>query len=274
MPHKIAVITVVYQNYGVLNDLFLSLEKQTSKDFHIFISDLSDDKKTISDDDLLITVINAKNLGYAYGVNTALKEAIKHGFDKFCVINSDVLVSNNFVETVNQALFKSSNTIIGGKIYYAPGYEYHKERYEEDDLGKIIWYGGGTIDWDNVYVKHRGVDEVDQKQYDDPEETDFITGCLMAFDRSVIDQVGFWNEKYFLYYEDADFCERAKRKGIKLYYDPNIIIWHKNAQSTEGAGSALHQKYQGLSRLRFGLKYAPFNTKLHLIKNAAFNFLK
>ena len=89
----------------------------------------------------------------------------------------------------------------------------------------------------------------------------------MAFDKSVVDLVGFWDSEYFLYFEDADYCERAKRNGVELIYDPSIILWHKNAQSTGGAGSTLHQRVQKNAHLRFALKYAPWRTKLHVIKN-------
>ena len=89
----------------------------------------------------------------------------------------------------------------------------------------------------------------------------------MCFDKHVIDNIGFLNESYFLYFEDADYCEKAKRNNIALYYDPNIVIWHKNAQSTQGSGSKIHVKYQKKNQLKYGLKYAPFKTKIHLLKN-------
>lgn len=89
----------------------------------------------------------------------------------------------------------------------------------------------------------------------------------MIFDKKVVERVGHWDEDYFLYFEDADFCEKAKRKKIQLYYDPSIILWHKNAQSTGGSGSSLQQKYQLKNRLKFALKYAPLKTKLHLLWN-------
>ena len=79
----------------------------------------------------------------------------------------------------------------------------------------------------------------------------------MLYDKSVLDRVGFWDESYFLYYEDADLCVRAQQAGVKLFYDPTIVIWHKISQSTGGSGSSLHEKYQNRNRLRFGLKYAP-----------------
>lgn len=271
MNHSLAIITPVYQNYDVLKDFFSHLDKQTNDKFHVFLIDLSVNKKPIINKNLNISIITADNLGYAYGVNIGLKEAIKNGFEKFCVMNNDTYMAKNFVNQIIKAIDKNPTSLVGGKIYYAPGYEYHNDRYQKKDLGKVIWYAGGTIDWNHALTPHRGVDEVDDGKYDQFEETDFINGCLMCFDKKVIQKVGFWDEKYFLYFEDADYCIRAKNKGIKLFFDPSIVLWHKNAQSTGGSGSALHKKYQEKNRLIFGLKYAPWKTKFHLLKNYLLN---
>lgn len=266
MSHKLAVISVVYQNYIILKDFFNSFNEQSNKDFKLFLTDLSINKKPI-ETTLPITLLEGDNLGYAYGINLGLKEAIKQGCDKFCIINNDTYVDKDFISNVLNSILHHPSSILGGKVYYAPGYEYHKQRYKKSDPGKIIWYAGGKVDWKNAFTEHLSVDEVDKGQFNQFKETDFITGCFMCFDKRVIEKLGFLDEGYFLYYEDADYCERAKRKGIKLYYDPKIVIWHKNAGSTEGSGSKIHQRYQERNRLRFGLKYAPWRTKLHLIKN-------
>ncbi|QQG44557.1 MAG: glycosyltransferase family 2 protein [Candidatus Roizmanbacteria bacterium] len=274
--HSLAIITVAYQNYTVLDDFLNSLQNQSNDNFHLFISDLSDDKKPINEDLLKfnLTVNYGENLGYAHGVNMGIKNAINKGFNKFCIINDDTYFKDGFVEDVLQSLENHPRSIIGGKIYYAPGFEYHKTRYNKKDLGKVIWYAGGINDWDNVITLHQGVDEIDKEKFDDFKETDFVTGCLMCFDKKIIEKIGYWDEKYFLYYEDSDYCVRAKRKGISLYYDPSIVIWHKNAQSTEGAGSKIHQKYQKINRLKFGLKYAPLRSKFHLLKNYVLDYIR
>src|SRR3990167_2689532 len=252
MLHKIAIITVVYRNYSILEDFLASFKRQTNRNFRIYICDQSENPHSITQPPF-VTVMHSKNLGYAHGINICLKTAMADGYDKFCVINSDTTVSENFVEKLQNRLTKMSGSIIGGKIYYYPGYEYHKKRYTSDQRGAVIWYAGGFIDWQNVDGIHRGVDQVDERKYRQFEKTDFITGCLMSFDKSVLNKIGFWDENYFLYFEDADYCVRARKIGINLYYDPEIIIWHKNAQSTEGSGSDVHQKYQRRSRLKFGL---------------------
>lgn len=274
MPkNDLAVITVVYQNYKVLKDFFTSLKKQTNKNFKLFISDLSETKKQIKADGVEFLVISGQNKGYAHGVNVGLKKAIELGFTNFLIINNDTYFQEDFVEKVITSLKNNPGSIVGGKIYYAQGYEYHKDRYNQKDLGKVLWFAGGYVDWQNVITPHIGVDEVDNGKYDNKVQTDFLTATLMVFDKNVLSKVGFWEESYFLYYEDADYSERAKRKGVGLIYDPQIVIWHKVSQSTGGSGSKMHQKYQGKNRIKFGLKYAPYKTKFHLIKNALASYL-
>jgi len=264
----IGVITVNYNQYQLTREFLDSLATVTNANvLTVFIADVSTNKgafKINCNYPMKVVLKSLPNNGYASGINEGIKYFLKKGFDKFCAINNDVFFDKSFANEAEKGFEKAD--IFGGKIYYAPGYEYHK-KYQKKDIGKILWYAGGIDDWKNVYTTHRGVDEVDNEQYNKFEETDFITGCMLFFNKKIIDKIGLWNEKYFLYFEDSDFCERAKKSGFKLFYNPKIIIWHKNAQSTGGSGSLLHQKYQRKNRLIFGLKYAPIRTKIHLIKN-------
>jgi len=273
---ELAIVTVVYQNYDVLADFLKSLENQTNKNFQLYIVDQSKDIKTIEyEGSLKYKVIYSQNKGYSHGVNIGLKEGEEDDFRHFCVINNDTFFKNDFVDAVLKSLVKNKNAIVGGKIYYAPGYEYHYNRYKDQERGKVLWYAGGYVDWKHALNFHRGVDEVDHGQYDKERGTDFITGALVCFDRVVLSKVGYWDESYFLYFDDADWCERAKQKGIRLFYDPSIVIWHKVSQSTGGSGSAQHLKYQSRNQVRFALRFAPLKTKLHVLKNYLFrSFIK
>lgn len=261
----LALLIVYYNHPEQLQDFLLSLKKNQTKDIKLFIADLSGNLKLKNSYGLKIEIIPGKNKGYAYGVNLGLKAALNQNFAKFCVLNYDTYLESRFVKQVLNR-FKTNN-LFGGKIYYARGFEYHKNRYQNKDLGKVLWYAGGQINWNHATVTHRGVDEVDNKQYDQVETTNFIPGTLMAFTKEVVDKVGFWDERFFLYYEDTDYCVRCQKLGLTLTYDPKIIIWHKNAGTTGGPGSKLHVKHQRYSRLLFGLKHAPFRTKTHLIIN-------
>ena len=164
--------------------------------------------------------------------------------------------------------------ILGPKIYFAPGFEFHKDRCKKEEQGKVIWYAGGKIDWKNVYCSHRGVDEVDQGQYGRQEETDFVSGCCMMIRKEVFEKIGLLDKKYFLYLEDVDFCIRAKRAGFRVVYTPKVHLWHKNAASSEKPGSKIHQYYQTRNRLYFGFRYAPLRSKLALFRESIKFILK
>ena len=197
---SIALITVIYNNYQVLEDLFASLKKQTKTAYHLYIADASFERQTIDAVSIPHTVIPIENKGYAYGVNVALQQALKDGRTQFCVINDDIYFEKDFIESIHVALEKHPQSLIGGKIYYAPGYEYHTSRYNRKNKSNVLWYAGGTVDWNHATTHHRGVDDVDADQYNKSEKTGFITGCLMCFDKEVVDAIGLWDESYFLYF--------------------------------------------------------------------------
>ena len=266
MKNKLAIITVIFKNYTILDDYFATLTKQTDPDFHVYILDLSPEPQKYSYPPY-VTYLHDKNGGYAYGINQGVKNALSDGYELFAPMNCDVTIKEDFVENIKKSINKNPSSIVGAKIYYYPGFEYHANRYTKADLGKVFWYAGGITDWKNVFTTHRGVDEVDKGQYEKMEQTTFVTGCFMAYDKSVIEKIGYWAESYFLFYEDADYCARAMNANIPLIYDPEIVIWHKSGQSTSGAASSFQQKYLEKNRMKFGLKYAPWRTKFHLIKN-------
>ena len=269
MNDTLAIITVSF-NKKAVSQLVESLTNQADKNFKLYIVDTSGNNDSFPELTSSMKVLKRSNEGYAYAVNEGIKEAMKDALDKFCVINDDTFVEENFTLTVLKSIKSHPSSLIGGKIYYAPEHEYHKDRYSKKEHGKVLWYAGGKVDWAHSQPKHLGVDEVDKKQFDKIEETEFITGCLMVFDKEVVESIGLLDESYFLYYEDADYCERAKLAGLKLIYDPSIKIWHLVSQSTDGSGSKLHQRYQRKNLVKFALKYAPCRTKLHVLKNYFF----
>lgn len=213
-----------------------------------------------------------ENLGFAGGNNVGIRRALESGADFVWLLNNDTNVDENSVTSLIDACNERNVGIAGSKIYFAPGCEYHKERYADKDRGHVLWYAGGLIDWKNMYASHRGVDEVDEGQYGAVEETPFITGCSMMVKKEVFEKIGLLDEKFFAYLEDLDFCLRAKQMGYKLLYVPQSIIWHNNAGSS-GVGSELHQYYMTRNRLIVGMRYAPMRTKFALVREAIRSFI-
>src|SRR3989338_3244294 len=219
---------------------------------------------------LHITVIyNDQNLGFSQGNNKGIKKAIEKGASHVLILNNDTIIDKNLIrELLSVADSDDRVGIVVPKIYFEKGYEFHKDRYSEDEKGKVIWYAGGLIDWNNVIGFHRGVDEIDHGQYNKAEETEFATGCCMLVKTEIFKKVGFLDPAYFLYYEDSDFSKRVQKAGYRILFVPKAILWHKNAASAGGSGSSLQDYYIARNRLLFGMRYAPLEKKAVLLKES------
>ncbi|MEK7521653.1 MAG: glycosyltransferase family 2 protein [Patescibacteria group bacterium] len=211
---------------------------------------------------------NKENLGFAGGNNVGMKYAVEHDADFILVLNNDTVVEENLiVHLVEAAELDKKAGIFSPKIYFEKGFEHHKDQYVESEKGKVIWYVGGVMDWKNILGSNYGVDDVDVGQYQESREIDFATGACMFIRRGVIEEVGFFDEKYFLYLEDADYSIHAKEAGWKVVFVPKAALWHKVSQSS-GIGSELNDYYISRNRMLFGLKHAPIRSKLALIRES------
>lgn len=226
-------------------------------------------KKTYSTNKYINILETKKNLGYVDGNNYGIKHALKMHFQYILVLNNDVIVKSNFLEKLIS--FNSTHreyALLSPKIYFAPGHEYHQNRYQTDDLGKVIWSVGGHIDWNNIIGSNIGIDEVDHGQYNKiNNDVDFLSGCCLLIDSLVFKKIGLFDSRYFMYLEDADFCRRAISNGFKLVYSPESVIWHINAGSS-AAGGHLHDYFLTRNRLLFAISYARVKTKLAIFRES------
>lgn len=283
---KIALILVHYNNDKDTNECLDSLARlKTKHQLEIVVVDNNSQTEFKPKKSQLCvhSLKSATNLGFTGGNNLGMQYALKNiKPDYFLLLNTDTLVEPNFMdELVKFAERQSRVGIVSPKIYFAKGYEYHQNSYDQKDKGNVLWFAGGSIDWDNMYAFHRAIDEVDRGQTDLPrpkrskheipyygyQTMDFASGCCMLIPTSVIKKVGMFDESYFMYWEDVDLSLQISRAGYQLYYCPDAVIWHKNAGSTGGAGSAFHVKMQEKNRLRFAVKYAPWKTKVLVLRD-------
>lgn len=209
---------------------------------------------------------NNSNLGFAEGNNVGIKKALNDGANYVLVLNNDTLVDRDMImELVKVFDNDSSACAVSPKIYFAPGFEFHKDRYSKRNLGRVVWYAGGKMDWNNIYGSNMGVDEVDRGQFDKLTETDFATGACTMFRASALKQIGLYSEQYFMYSEDLELSQRMKNEGLKVMYAPKAVMWHKVAQSS-AIGGQLNDYFTTRNRLIFADKYASMRTKFALFR--------
>jgi len=269
---KVSVVTVNYNTAQDTKNLLESLKKVRTPDFLLTIIVVDNGSKDASALDGLqgFTFIKLKeNSGFTGGYNAGIKKALQDGADYVLIVNNDTTADPDLLSNMLDVL--EQDKIIGvtvPKIYFAKGHEFHKDRYNEKELGKVFWYAGGHTDWNHIKSVHRGVDEVDHGQYDKTEEVTFATGCCMLFKREVLEKVGVFDEKYFLYYEDADINERVRRVVYAIYYVPSAVLFHVNASSTGGAGSSMQDYFITRNQMLFGMHYAPLRAKVALVRQS------
>jgi hypothetical protein len=261
MKH-ISIIVVHFHSDAETKDCLASLKRIEQKGFQVSIIVVDNGSKLpleIHAKEVAsnVTIIRSDaNLGFTAGNNWGIQYAFEHfSPDYILLLNNDTTVEKHFLTHLFACARDEQVGMIVPKIYFYAGREFHHDDYKSEDRGKVIWYGGGSVDWEHFVAFHRNVDEVDRGQLATVTNVDFATGCCVLLPRQVIEKVGVLDEKYFLYLEDVDWSLRVQAAGYQLRFCPQAIVWHKNAGSSGGAGSRLHQYYQTRNRLYFFWKY-------------------
>ncbi|GFO68111.1 glycosyl transferase [Geomonas limicola] len=178
------------------------------------------------------------NLGYAGGNNVGIRYALERGADYVWLLNNDTTVHPEALsELVRVAETEREAGILGSKIlsYADP---------------KLIWFAGGWVQADRGETGHVGLGVPDLGQFDAVTDTGYVTGCSLLVKREVIEKIGTMDEGYFLYFEESEWCLRAKRQGYRLLYTPGSVVWHKESVSTRKlAGAWIY--YMTRNRLYF-----------------------
>lgn len=163
-------------------------------------------------------LIAPKNLGFAAGNNLAIKKALTGQFDYLFLINNDALVIDPLMI---EKLIGEDQDIAG------PVIEYKGAEGKIYDLGGVVDYTFGR----NTHLSYT---LSSAKPHRSP---DYLSGACLLVRPKVFRRVGCFNHKYFLYYEDADFCLRAKASGCRLGICRKTILHHKLSASTNKLGS-------------------------------------
>jgi GT2 family glycosyltransferase len=266
---KLAIITVDYNSHADTKEFLESAKKLKSNGLevkYIILDNGSSEPLQVHDVDLIQT---GDNLGFTGGYNRGLRYARQWGADYYLIINNDVLFPDSQILKKLVGVTQSDPRIgvVSPKILFAPGFEYHKERYTKQDEGKVIWYAGGSFDWSNIQTVHRGINEVDKGQFNEIADTQFPSGCCMLVTKEVLDTVGLFEEKFFAYFEDADYALRVKKAGFRQIYTGETAIWHKVSRSA-GIGSHLTDYLTTRNQIFFGKRYSDTKTKFALFRQS------
>jgi len=186
---------------------------------------------------------NGQNLGFAQGNNVGIRHVLQAGPDYLLLLNNDTVVDPPMLrELLAASESDPAIGVVGPKMLY----------FDRPDL---VWCAGNAIDWRTGVATRLGADQADDPLDQTPRDADYITACAICLRRQVIEQIGLLDPRFFIYYEEADWCVRARAAGWRIVYVPRARLWHKVSAAM---GMAAPATYYYMSR----------NTLLFLAKNA------
>jgi len=178
-----------------------------------------------------VTIKNEKNLGFVFPNNQGIK---KSSGEIIFLLNDDTTIHPRLISILAEKLINSEAVgVVGPKIYFM-------------NEPEKIWFAGGAVDWRRQTTEHLGRGNRDNPENSTEGEVDFITGCALMIKKEMIEKIGLLNERLFAFYEDADWCQRAKKAGYKISYVPFGGVWHAKSAT---AGSVFFGSEKQKNRL-------------------------
>jgi len=170
-------------------------------------------------------VRGGENFGFSEGNNRAVSLLLEAGMDLVWVLNNDTEVSPDCLGRLVRALEAD------------PGLGAVSAKVRFMDPERRLGYAGAVFHPWTFNMTFRGLKERDEGRYDEPGDTDILTGCCLLVRAEVLRRIGLFNRAFFAYAEDSDWSLRAREAGIRLGYEPRAELGHRMfGASREGDG--------------------------------------
>ncbi len=177
----------------------------------------------------VIVIENRENLGFAEGNNAGIRMALADKADYVMLLNDDTIADPLMLqELIAVAESNAQIGIVGPAIY---------STHEPRD----IWSAGNRIAWHNASVGRLLESDIPSPRQASF-EVDYVTGCALCIKREVIERIGLLDPRYFIYFEDTDWCLRARACGYASAVVPAARLWH-HVSATTGENSPVTDYY-------------------------------
>jgi GT2 family glycosyltransferase len=154
------------------------------------------------------------NQGYAGNNNWGIRAALALGAAWVLVLNEDTVLAPECLEALMRAGEADGRIGMVGPLLY-----HHSDPRRIQSAGGVL-----TKRWK---LSHAGFNALDAGQYSTEREVDWLSGCAVMVRRQVMDEIGLLDERFFIYWEEVDWCLRARGRGWRLVHTPQAKLWHK-----------------------------------------------
>jgi hypothetical protein len=186
-------------------------------------------------------IVNQTNLGFASGFNAGIKYALSQGADYVFMVNNDTISEPKMLDTLIGTAMRLDAEIASPAIFYASAPDQ-------------IWSAGGKIS--TLLSAPLDGHSRNKPLPTKPVQRDFFSGCALLIDKIAFEKIGFFDENFFLYYEDLDFLMRAKIKGISTWLIPEARLLHHVSGSITRTSNEAFFFWMGYSSWLYFSKHA------------------
>lgn len=254
---SVAVVIVTYNSEACIGALLESLVDNTYHSIVVVDNGSTDSTVQVVESQGSVRLVRSRNDGYAAGVNRGIQA--EPGADAYLILNPDVVVGRGLVEGLVGALDDDTVGIAVPRVLGPDGHRQDSLRREPSILraAGMNWTGIGLF---SEYVS--GDD-----QYRVSRDADWALGAALLIGRECLDAVGPWDESFFLYSEETDFCLRARDQGWRTRYVPEAVVTHLGGGS--GRNDVTHTM-QVVNRVRlYARRHSSFAAYTYFALNVA-----
>ena len=240
---QLSLIIVAYNSKKYIESCINSILKSIEgfEDYEIIVVDNNSKDKTVH---LIESFLNPKikiikeqcNKGYSSAINKAVLES---RFEKILILNPDTLIIKDAIDRLFKASCQPELGVIGAKLLNSDGTFQLSSRRHFPSLGILFSY---ILNLDRFFYNNRFFGRYNYTYLDENDEAlvDSVSGACMMFSKELFISVDGFDESFFIYFEDTDFCLKVKEAGFKVVYYPKAQVVHHNNYSDHHDIKTIH----------------------------------
>jgi GT2 family glycosyltransferase len=196
---------------------------------------------------------SAENLGYAGGANLGIRAALARGAEIILLLNNDVRVRPEATAAALRVLDGDRRVgVVGPKVL------------AREDPSRL-WLAWGDVTYRQSLVALHGAGEPDGAAFGAEHDVDWVAGCAMWLRAEALAAVGLFDETFFAYHEEVDWCARARTAGWRVVYSPDAVVTHTGRGTAGGRAAVRIRKYfAARNTVLFARKHASPGQRLKL----------